>query len=292
MPEIKCHLTITLIILTFASTSPSHKKMKASKEKEKLIRAIVRSTVAGYASAFCDRHLDELDDEDGTINMKIHNVFIASLGSEIQFYSSLSRSLDSSLGKMLEKMAIIIAKENYDVSKSVVGKLYREQIVFIAELLEDYTKDENRRKPLVTDYLGITKYIGTTQIKEHASDYCLFDEEKDTYYLIELKIGGDLDNKKARSEKETLLEQFCILANSVGENHVKILFATAYNRYGEGKPWLQSRVRQFFADDELCISRDFWNLICKADNGYDIVIDEYKKNAHQLNNIGQTTIYP
>lgn len=100
-------------------------------------------------------------------------------------------------------------------------------------------------------------------------------------YLIELKIGGDLDNKKARSEKEALLEQFCILTNELGsENKVRVLFATAYNRYGEGKPWSQGRVKQFFADEELCISRDFWNLVCKSDNGYDIVIDEYAKNAH------------
>ena len=100
------------------------------------------------------------------------------------------------------------------------------------------------------------------------------------HYLIELKIGGDLDNKKARSEKEALLEQYCILANTLGsEDKIKICFATAYNRYGEGKPWTQGRVRQFFADDEMLISSAFWNMVCKSDRGYDIVLDEYKKNA-------------
>ena len=69
----------------------------------------------------------------------------------------------------------------------------------------------------------------------------------------------------------------------VSEDKVKILFATAYNRYGEGKPWTQGRVRQFFSEDELCISKDFWNLICKSENGYNIVIDEYRKNAHYIN---------
>ena len=113
--------------------------------------------------------------------------------------------------------------------------------------------------------------------------YFIIDNETGMSYLIELKIGGDLDNKKARSEKEALLEQYCILTNRLGEDKVKILFATAYNRYGEGKPWTQGRVRQFFCEDELCISRDFWNLVCKSENGYDIVIDEYKKNAHFIN---------
>lgn len=37
---------------------------------------------------------------------------------------------------------------------------------------------------------------------------------------------------------------------------------------------------QFFAEDELLISRNFWNMICKSDNGYDIVLDEYRRNAH------------
>ena len=98
-----------------------------------------------------------------------------------------------------------------------------------------------------------------------------------------LSARGDLDNKKARSEKEALLEQYCILTNKLGEEKVKILFATAYNRYGEGRPWTQGRVLQFFSRDELCISRDFWNLICKSEHGYDVVIDEYKKDAHYIN---------
>lgn len=215
--------------------------------------------------------------------MKIHNVFIAALGSEIQYYSALARSLDSSLGNMLESMAISIAALNYEVSQHVEGILYKEQTDYIAELLEQYKRKENRRIPASADYQGISTMRGVAHTKRHESDYYLMDYETGMHYLIELKIGGDLDNKKARSEKEALLEQYCILTNRLGEDKVKILFATAYNRYGEGKPWTQGRVRQFFCQDELCISRDFWNLVCKSEHGYDIVIDEYKKNAHFIN---------
>ena len=92
-----------------------------------------------------------------------------------------------------------------------------------------------------------------------------------------------MDNKKARSEKEALLEQYCILANTLGSaEKVRICFATAYNRYGEGNPWRQGRVLQFFSKEELLISCDFWNMVCKSDDGYDIIIDEYKKNAHLI----------
>lgn len=95
--------------------------------KEKAIRGIVASAVQAYAAVFSDRHISEKNDEEGVINMKIHNVFIAALGPEIQYYSALARSLDSSLGNMLERMAIQIAKLHYEVSQHVEGKLYKAQ---------------------------------------------------------------------------------------------------------------------------------------------------------------------
>ena len=250
-------------------------------DNEKAIRAIVSGCVESYASGFSDRHISEMNDENGVINMKIHNVFIAALGREIQYYSALARSLDSSLGNMLEKMAIKIASLHYEVSQHVEGVLYKEQTDYIAEVLEDYKN--HARIPKISDYQGISKKKGEGIHKRHESDYYLVDEETGMHYLIELKIGGDLDNKKARSEKEALLEQYCILTNELGsEDKVRILFATAYNRYGEGQPWTQGRVLQFFSKDELCISRDFWNLVCKTNNGFDIVIDEYRNNAHYI----------
>lgn len=252
-------------------------------DKEKAIRSIVSSTVKSYANGFSTRHIADVSNENGVINMKIHNVFIAALGPEIQYYSALSRSLDSSLGNMLESLAIGLAKLSYTVTQYIEGTIYSEQINHIATILEQYKRYNNRRKPLISDYKNISTLRGTSETKRHESDYYLFDKDTGMHYLIELKIGGDLDNKKARSEKEALLEQYCILTNQIGEDNVKILFATAYNRYGEGRPWLQGRVRQFFSDEELCISRDFWNLICKSEEGYNIVIDEYKQNAHYIN---------
>lgn len=64
-------------------------------DTEKSIRQIVRSAVEAYASGFEARHIGEVDDPDGTINMKIHNVFIAALGEDkewkqtrvLQFFS-------------------------------------------------------------------------------------------------------------------------------------------------------------------------------------------------------------
>jgi len=246
---------------------------------ETAIRTLVKTAVESYASGFEDRHISEKDDPDGTINMKIHNVFIAALGPEIQYYTALVRSLDSSLGNMLEKLAINIAEFFYKVSQQVEGPLYPKQTQIIAELLESYKS--RMRKPKSADYSSLrTKINEPLKNTRHDSDYYLVDRETNKHYLIELKIGGDLDNKKARSEKEAILEQYAILSNTLPpETEVKIYFATAYNRCGEGKSWKQERVKQFFADDELLIGKAFWDFICKSPNGYEIVLDEYKKHA-------------
>ena len=248
-------------------------------DEEVAIRRIVKTSIESYASGFADRHISEVEDENGTINMKIHNIFIAALGQEIQYYSALARSLDSSIGNMIEKMAMNIASLFYSVSKSVDGFLYQSQTDKIAELLEAYKS--RRRKPSIQDYKELLNYkTGTAAEKVHISDYYLLDPQNNKHYLIELKIGGDLDNKKARSEKEAILEQYAILSNKLGSSeNVHLFFATAYNRFGEGKEWKQERVRQFFAPEELLISKNFWDFICKSNNGYEIVIDEYSKNA-------------
>lgn len=119
-------------------------------DNEKAIRAIVSSYVESYAAGLSDRHIAEKDDEDGTINMKINNIFIAALGPEIQYYSALARSLDSSLGNMLERMAIKIASLHYKVTQHVEGKLYKEQTDYIAELLEKYKRTPLRQVSTTT----------------------------------------------------------------------------------------------------------------------------------------------
>jgi len=261
--------------------------IKNTLEKKEAIQSIVRTAVEAYATGFRARHEGEVDNPNGVINMKIHNVFIAALGKDIQYYSALVRSLDSSLGNMLEGMAINIAKLFYEVNKSVEGELYPEQTSKIAEFLEAYKNSKNPLKPSIEHFKEIRSIKpnpnSKIQSKVHVSDYYLVDKETNTHHLIELKIGGDLDNKKARSEKEAIFEQFAILANSLGKDAtIQTHFATAYNRFGEDNEWKQGRVLQFFSKDELLIGRDFWNFVCKSDKGYELVLETYKENAQLI----------
>ena len=67
---------------------------------EQAVKSIVHAAVHGFAAAFKGRHEEEADDPDGTVNMKINNPFICELGAEVQYYTAMARSLDSSLGSM------------------------------------------------------------------------------------------------------------------------------------------------------------------------------------------------
>lgn len=51
------------------------------KENEIAIKAMVQNSVKIFAHTFSQRHIAEVDNQDGVINSKIHNVFIAALGT-------------------------------------------------------------------------------------------------------------------------------------------------------------------------------------------------------------------
>lgn len=250
-------------------------------DTNKGISSIVSAAVESFATGFEARHIAEVDNPEGVIQSKINNVFIRELGEELVYYSALVRSFDSSFGNMLERMAINIAKPFYEVYNNVDGPIYQEQLNHINNILEKYKRNEV--KPDSNHYNAIHKFTGKIDYKRHDSDYYLYDRENNSHYLIELKIGGDLDTKKARSEKEALLEQYAILANSIGDDaDIYIRFATAYNKYGEGKPWHQHQVLRYFSEDELLIAKEFWNFITKNSNGYDIVLQAYRENVHKI----------
>lgn len=249
--------------------------------QESEIRAIVDRVVRGYSAALKARHLSEKNDPEGTLNRKIHNIFVASLGPQVQFWSAMSRSLDSSFGSMLERLGFEIAQREFTVYREVRGTVSVAQAQFIAGLMEEYRT--KKRKPAVADYQEL-RTLGSVggAIERHYSDYFLVDA-KGGHHLIELKAGGDLDNKKAVAEKQAILNQYAILVNNVDASvPVYIKFATAYNKFGEGNLWAQGSVRQCFAPDELLIGQDFWNYVCASNHGYEWVVGAFRDCAPAL----------
>lgn len=248
------------------------------------IDKIIEREIKDFASTFLQDYVSDGGKKGSNIINKRNNIFIAALGNDITVYSALMRSLDSSLGNRLEKIAKEIAKENYIVKNGVEGYMPAASISAIADLLDKY--HSHSKRPEVNDVELVYKERGEELKTHEVSDYFLtLKSDPHQKFLIELKIGGDLDNKKAESEKRALLQQYVILRNSdeiqPGDT-VKIFFCTAYNKYGEEAKWTQERVRQFFCDEEIKVGRDFWNFFANSPKGYEMVKGSYLKHAHYL----------
>lgn len=255
-------------------------------KKEKAIQAVVDSSITAFAEGLLSRYSSEVDNPNGVINMKKNNCFIAELGEEFMFYSAFVRSFDSSFGNVLERMGNNIAKLSYDVRGNIKSFILPEQTQRIATILDSYL--DHTAKPAISHYSGFSSIYpkNTTSFeREHVTDNYFYLPEKNEHYLIELKASGDLDNKKARAEKSALLDEYFLLKNQLKdqpESKIKIFFGTAYNKFGEGNPWKQERVLQFFADDELLIGKDYWNFVCNDPNGFDVIFTQYKESADKI----------
>jgi hypothetical protein len=254
--------------------------------KEQFIKEIVDTHIRQFVDGLETRYRAEVDDPLGVINAKKNNAFISQLGEEFMFYSAFVRSFDSSFGKVLENMGNAIAKISFTVKGRIESYLLPQQTQHIDFLMTAYEKRD--AKPSTRDYQNFNCLVPsnvTSFLTSHETDNYFYDEEKGCHYLIELKAGGDLDNKKAKSEKIALLNEFFILKNALNNNEtVKIYFATAYNKFGEGSPWHQERVQTFFAEDELLIGKDYWNFVCNDPEGYQVVFDQYKISSEYMKN--------
>lgn len=258
---------------------------KMTNDMKIAVQAIVDSTICSFAEGLKSRYIDEVDDPNGVINQKKNNCFIAELGTEFMFYSAFVRSFDSSFGNVLEKMGNNIAKLFYTVNNEIESFILPEQTQHISNIMASY----DRHTTPETWHYDTQNFIiprDTTSFQQtHQTDNYFYDSENKTHFVIELKAGGDLDNKKSKAEKIAMLTEYYLLKNKVPtDEQVKIHFATAYNKFGEGNTWNQARVKQFFAQEELLIGKDYWNFVCKDENGFDIIFEQYKQSANYIKN--------
>ncbi|MDO5001105.1 MAG: TdeIII family type II restriction endonuclease [Eubacteriales bacterium] len=257
-----------------------------NEQKQKAIEVAVDLSIEAFAEGLISRYSGEVDDVNGVINMKKNNCFIAELGEEFMFYSAFVRSFDSSFGNVLEKLGNSIAKLSFEVRGNIDSFILPDQISRISSLLDSYV--DHTTTPKIEHYSTYTSIYPrdiTSYKRTHVTDNYFYCKEKNEHYLIELKASGDLDNKKARAEKNALLEEYFLLKNKLKEDKsakIRIFFGTAYNKFGEGKAWKQERVKQFFSKDELLIGREYWNFVCNDDDGFSIVFGQYQKSAEKI----------
>lgn len=256
------------------------------KSKQSMIELIVDTAIEAFATGLVSRYTAEVDDVTGVINMKKNNCFVAELGEEFMFYSAFVRSFDSSFGNVLEQIGNKIATLSFEVRHNIDAFMLPDQTQRIATILDNY--GDHVTQPSIDHYdtfATIYPRDVTSYKRTHATDHYFFCQEKNEHYLIELKASGDLDNKKAKAEKMALLEEYFLLKNQLKDDpsaKIKLYFGTAYNKYGEGNKWKQERVRQFFAEEELLIGREYWNFVCNDESGFDIVFSQYRKSADKI----------
>ena len=258
--------------------------MNSSKEEKN--RKAVDNRKKEFADNLIKRYQKELNEPNGVINSKKKNIFINSLGNEFIFNSAFCRSFDSSFGNVLESLSNDIADITFEViTEDISSYLLPQQTQHIDYIMSDYEK--HAKQPEISDYSNFDAFIPKniqSYTKSHVTDNHFYNPTTKEHYVIELKAGGDLDNKKAKSEKIELLKEYFILKNElVGTDEtVRIFFATAYNKDGEENEWKQERVKQFFADDELLIGKNYWNFVCDDNNGFDIIYDQYKISSQYI----------
>ena len=107
-------------------------------EKKKAIEIIVDTAITNFSEGLLSRYSKEVSDENGVINMKKNNCFIAELGEEFMFYSAFVRSFDSSFGNVLENIGNSIATLSYEVRDNIDSFILPDQLQRIATILDNY----------------------------------------------------------------------------------------------------------------------------------------------------------
>ena len=177
-----------------------------------------------------------------------------------------------------------IAKLSYEVKGKIESYLLPQQTQHIDYLMTVYDDHVLPQKEDYESFSWVKPRDITSYMTSHETDNYFYSPEKREHYIIELKLGGDLDIKKSKIEKAELLREYFLLKNKLENSNekVKVLLATAYNKFGEGNDWKQSQVRQYFDEKELLIGKDYWNFVCDDENGFEIVFEQYKKSANYI----------
>lgn len=184
-----------------------------------------------------------------------------------------SRSFDSTMGTYLEEIAHGIVAANYtNFGRRVEGWVSAKQMSTINRLCHKYYSGGH---PKISDYADVITPVpqgDDTEPFSHTVD--LYFQDGRRHYVFELKLGGNLDVKKAQGEKFALLQSYCALRNKYPRDKVFIFMGTLYSPSNRAQ---FNRVTKFFAPEEMKIGSEFWNFICGSPTGYDELLSSWQK---------------
>jgi hypothetical protein len=128
----------------------------------------------------------------------------------------------------------------------------------------------------IKDLLEIAAKYKDGLIHAKPVDLAFFDG--DSWNLLELKAGGDLDSSNAPSNVEKLLTIYAVL----NVPNSKLYFATLYNKDGEGNTWTGAVKKHLAYPEMFLVGSDFWNKILPSGIGFETFSQIYKEALSDL----------
>jgi len=167
-------------------------------------------------------------------------------GEDVDFLlaSTLSRSYDSSRGNLWEKILFAISS---------------------------YYNDKTFKK------------VKGLKLKSNGKEWIVdlaFERDGKTY-LIELKLGGELDNKKAKSESDALLERKEVLIENKISSEVQTYLGIITLSNGENSPmdWDMGRVSLGFTRNEVLVERELFDFVSNNPDVFNFIKEEIQPFA-------------
>lgn len=120
--------------------------------------------------------------------------------------------------------------------------------------------------------------ISDNVVHQKPVDLAFFDDT-DTFNIMEIKAGGDLDNSNAPANAQKLL----LIYMALNMQNVKPYFATYYNKDGENHTWKGSIKKYINYPGMFLIGSTFWNKILPEGIDYNEFTKIYNEAINQIN---------
>jgi hypothetical protein len=106
-------------------------------------------------------------------------------------------------------------------------------------------------------------------------------ERNGKIYLIEIKLGGELDNKKAKSEADALKERKEVLVDNKISSDVETYLGIITLSKGEPSPndWVMGRVELGFTRNEVLVERELFDFVSNDTEIFDFIKNEIQPYA-------------
>ncbi len=251
-------------------------------ERKAEVAILVAERVINFYNTYRTKRLKEMQAGGGLLN-KLGNILYESFTFRYAALSSISRSFDSSLGLVVQELVIELARRSYGCENVLDGEANKLAGVLTSaqrDAIDTMLKAGARANPS----RNVPKKDSGARSCTRRGDL-LIKRDNAPPVFFEIKMGGQLDDKKASAEKRGALEYCALYANKYGVTPALVLGVLFDSKEGSGQAWSSGPVRKFFSEEELLVARQFWNFILNASDGYDVFTQCWVRESVRLSDM-------